>query len=125
VRVDGGWWPGEVRSWSSSPDGWWANCSWHRKAGETQPALASMGAAAVRQFGSLYRQRAVQAARVGKFAGQAAYGPQIAAISSQLAAMNHKMDRAHNEQKSHPERTGREVARGVNSAASNAQRANR
>jgi hypothetical protein len=36
VRVDGGWWPGEVRSWSPRPSGWWANCSWHRKAGETQ-----------------------------------------------------------------------------------------
>ena len=36
VRVDEDWWPGEVRSWSSSPSGWWANCSWHRATGETQ-----------------------------------------------------------------------------------------
>ena len=36
VRVDEDWWPGEVRSWSSSPSGWWANCSWHGAIGETQ-----------------------------------------------------------------------------------------
>jgi hypothetical protein len=36
VRIDKDWWPGEVRSWSPSPSGWWANCSWHRATGETQ-----------------------------------------------------------------------------------------
>lgn len=36
VRVDGGWYPGEVRSWSTSPSGWWANCSWRQELGETQ-----------------------------------------------------------------------------------------
>jgi hypothetical protein len=36
VRVVDDWWPAVVRSWSPSPSGRWANCSWHRKAGETQ-----------------------------------------------------------------------------------------
>ena len=36
VRVDDAWWPGEARSCSPSPSGWWANCSWHRDTGESQ-----------------------------------------------------------------------------------------
>ena len=36
VRVDGAWYPAEVRSWSLTPSGRWANCSWHRGIGETQ-----------------------------------------------------------------------------------------
>ena len=35
VGIDDAWLPGEVRSWSPSPSGWWANCTWHRWAGET------------------------------------------------------------------------------------------
>ena len=34
--MDDAWWPGEVRSWSPSRSGWWANCSWHRSTGETR-----------------------------------------------------------------------------------------
>jgi len=37
VRGNDAWWPGEIRSWSPSPSGWWANCSWHRTTGETRP----------------------------------------------------------------------------------------
>jgi hypothetical protein len=36
VRVDEAWWPGEIRSWSKSPSGGWANCSRHRATGETR-----------------------------------------------------------------------------------------
>jgi hypothetical protein len=37
VRVaEGDWWPAEVRPWSPSPSGWWANCSRHQGIGETQ-----------------------------------------------------------------------------------------
>jgi hypothetical protein len=35
VRVDDRWWPAEVRSWSPSPSGWWANCSYHPAPGRT------------------------------------------------------------------------------------------
>ncbi len=36
VRVADEWYPAEVRSWSMSPSGRWANCSWHRGIGETE-----------------------------------------------------------------------------------------
>ena len=26
----------EIRSWSPSPSGWWANCSWHPKTGSSK-----------------------------------------------------------------------------------------
>lgn len=35
VRVGDEWWPAELRSWSPSPSGWWANCSYHRVSGNT------------------------------------------------------------------------------------------
>ena len=30
------WGRAEIRSWSPSPSGWWANCSGHRATGETR-----------------------------------------------------------------------------------------
>ncbi len=36
VRIDEDWLPAEIRSWSQSPSGWWANCSWHGATGETR-----------------------------------------------------------------------------------------
>jgi hypothetical protein len=35
VRVGDQWLPAELRSWSPSPSGWWANCSYHRGPGQT------------------------------------------------------------------------------------------
>lgn len=35
VRIDGTWYPGEVRSWMVEDDGgWWASCSWTKGPGD-------------------------------------------------------------------------------------------
>ncbi len=36
ASVDDAWYPAEVRSWSPSRSGWWANCSRYRGIGETE-----------------------------------------------------------------------------------------
>lgn len=34
VLVDGSWYPGDLRSWTSTPDGWVAQVRWNRAPGE-------------------------------------------------------------------------------------------
>lgn len=36
VRIDGAWWPGELRMWTQRPDeSWWAQATWRREPGMT------------------------------------------------------------------------------------------
>jgi hypothetical protein len=38
VRIDGVWYPGELRMWQRRKDGWWANVTWR-----TGPGLTFVG----------------------------------------------------------------------------------
>lgn len=35
VRIDGNWWPGELRMWKQHPDGWWAQVNYTTAVGMT------------------------------------------------------------------------------------------
>lgn len=36
VLVDGAWYPGELRAWTSTPDGWVAQVQWRRAVAENR-----------------------------------------------------------------------------------------
>lgn len=35
ARVDGTWWPGELRMWTQRDDGWWAQVNYRTGVGQT------------------------------------------------------------------------------------------
>jgi hypothetical protein len=81
-------------------------------------SLASMSGAQVRSYESLYKQRAAAAASVGKYAGTAAYGAQIAQINHKLAQLVHATHQGNHDRRN----TGRDVGREINRSAAHAGR---
>lgn len=92
-------------------------------------SLASMSAADLKTYQSLFKQRAQVTSAVGSYAGAAAYGSEIAALNKNVAqlvaATKRREKNRKRDDKKRAKDTGKEVAKGVNKGASRGPRKNR
>lgn len=88
-------------------------------------ALASLGKAGVGQYESLYKQRASAAAMVGKYAGAAAYNPQISETNKEIRKLSAEVRHLRREAGHHAKTSGRETGKEINKTAGRVRRGKR